>query len=164
MTVIARTHAVSRYLPGLDQAVSLAADNLRVALESAESVSSSWTEQRPKWGERTVLDAVNEARQRGVEISQNAVNVASNLIWALPEHVPLPDVVVEEDGDIALDWNESRDRGLTVSVNANGYLGYSALIGLRPNYGRAPFAGSIPDTVLFNLLRVYPLPTVSRHA
>jgi len=164
MSVIARTlKPVPSYLPILDRAVSDAANSLKTILRRAP-VTRSLTDRRIESGENIVRDAVSNARDHGISISEIAVNVASALLGALPQHVPLPAVVVEEDGEIALDWNESSDRSLTVSVKENGYLGYSALVGLRPDYGRAPFAGSIPDTVLFNMLRVYPLRTAPRRA
>jgi hypothetical protein len=163
MSVLVRTHPVPRYMPPLDQAVSGAANILREILTKAPVTRSS-NDRRTETGEETVISAVSDARRHGIRVSDIAVRIASALIWALPQHVPLPTIVVEEDGDVALDWNESSDRTLTVSIKENGYLGYSALVGLRPDYGRAPFAGSIPDTVLFNLLRVYPVPASPRRA
>jgi len=160
MTVIARTlsPAVPSYLPLLDSAVSEAAQSLKRILKGAP-VTRGVTDRRNESAEKAVLDAVSNGCSHGIRIRQIAVDIASAVVGALPRHVPLPSVVVEEDGEIALDWNESSDRSLTVTVRENGSLGYSALVGLRPDYGRAPFAGSIPDTVLFNLLRMYPLPT-----
>jgi hypothetical protein len=164
MSVFARTLSpVPCYLPLLDRAVSDAADSLKTILRRAPATASV-TDRRIESGEDTLREAVSIARGHGITISQIAVSVASALLEALPQHVPLPSIVVEEDGEIALDWNESSDRSLTVSIKENGDLGYSALVGLRPDYGRAPFAGSIPDTVLFNMLRVYPLPTGPRRA
>lgn len=164
MSVIARTYRpLPSYVPPLDQAMSGAAKTLRAVLTGkVYTPSNSWTEGRTERGKSTVLEAVREARSRGISVSSLAINVASALIWAFPEHVPPAEVKVEEDGEIVFDWNESSERGLTVTVTANGYLGYSALVGLKPDYGRAPFAGSIPDTVLFNLLRVYPPPAQTR--
>ena len=166
MTVIAARAAViaPQYVPFLDQAVSDAAGHLRDVLTSTRSQSHSWTEQKTETGEHSVVSAARKARASGITVSQLAIDVASALIWALPQHVPLPQVVVEDDSEIALDWNDSSDRNMTLTIARDGYIGYSALVGLRPDYGRAPFAGSLPDTVRFNLLRVYPLPSGARPA
>jgi hypothetical protein len=129
-----------------------------VVTGAAFGLSSSWTEQQIRRGEELIADAVHSSTHRDM-VHQHAIDLACALIWALPWHVPLPAVVIEEDGEIALDWNESADRVLSVNVGANGYIGYAALIGLRPDYGRAPSFGSIPNTLLFHLLRLYPPPT-----
>lgn len=164
MSVIARQRvSVPSYMPILDRAVSATAETLRdVLVGKASPSSSSWTEQRTERGEQAVLEAVWDGRRRGISISQRAIDIASALFWALPEHVPQPEVVVEDDGEIAFDWNQGSEWALTVSVSENGYLGYAGLAGLKSDYGRAPFAGSIPENVLFNLLRVYPLPASRR--
>jgi len=164
VSVIARTlGSVPNYLPSLDRAVSDAADGLKVMLRMT-ATTRSMSDRRVESGEDAIRSAVNDARKHGIDVHELALTVATAVVASLPQHVPLPSVVVEEDGEIALDWNETSDRSLTISVKQNGTLGYSALVGLKPDYGRAPFAGSIPDTVLFNLLRVYPLPTAARRA
>ena len=96
MSVVAR--AADRgpsYVPFLDQALSPTAKSLKAIF--VPSSSNSWTDQRIERGERTVLEAVREGQQRGITVGQHAINVASAVIWALPQHVPLPEVLVEDD-------------------------------------------------------------------
>jgi hypothetical protein len=160
MSVIAMPRPfVPGYVPSLDRAVGLTAAALN---NPASETATSWTAARDERAEKRVLAAVLDAAQHGIVTTDIAQTVARSFAQLLPSHVPIPTIEVEEDGEIAFDWNEATDRGMTVAVTANGYLGYSALVGLTPDYGRAPFPGSIPETVLFNLLRVYPVPAAPR--
>jgi hypothetical protein len=155
---IARPFAPS-YIPSLDRAVGPAAVALKGALSET---ATSWTAAHGERAEQMVVAAVLEAVKKGIATTDIAQTVARSFVQLLPHHIPIPTIEVEEDGEIAFDWNEASDRGMTVAVTINGYLGYSALVGLKPDYGRAPFPGSIPETVLFNLLRVYPAPAAPR--
>ena len=112
--------------------------------------------------EQSILDAVHTAGQRGLTVSAHSVRLASALIRALPSHVPIPAIVVEDDGQIALDWDERSDQVLSISTSDTGQLWYAGLVGLESDYGRAPFAGSIPEAILFNLPRLHPAPTQAR--
>ena len=43
-------------------------------------------------------------------VSQSAVGRSAHFIRRLPEDLPLPEISVEPDSEIALDWNEIRIR------------------------------------------------------
>jgi hypothetical protein len=75
---------------------------------------------------------------------------------SLPGDVRLPDVVVESDGEIGLDWDIGQRSVLSVIVGEGSMLRYAALIGPEPLHGRVPFAGVLPATLSFILRRIHP--------
>jgi hypothetical protein len=167
MSVLARANPpMWHYLPGFDYAISETAGQLRAFLTArdaaGERASRSWTARRTEDGASALNDAVREGLARGIIVSEYSISLALAVLWALPRHVPMPEITVEDDGEIALDWHRDVHSNLTVTVKKSGLLGYSALIGLRPNYGQAPFPGSLPNEVVLNLLRVHPLPPARR--
>ena len=72
------------------------------------------------------------------------------LMRALPLDVPSPDIVVDDDGDIDLDWDTAPDRTICLSVYESGEIGFAYLIGRASSYGRFVLDpdGSIPDSIL----------------
>ena len=88
--------------------------------------------------------------------SPEALSRTLDLLNLLPPSVPLPDVVVESDSEIGLDWDEGVRRVVSLTVRNNQMVGYAALFGAEPMYGRTPFAGAIPQTIGFLLARLYP--------
>ena len=110
--------------------------------------------------QRRLIQAVADVR---VPVSVETFERARRFAWMVPARTPVPDVLVEEDGEIVFDWQEARDRVLSVVVKKTPFLGYAALIGAEPLYGRVPFTGTLPETVLHVLARLYPAhPVASR--
>ena len=62
-------------------------------------------------------------------LDERALLAAVEFIRALPEGAPLPDLAPEPDGSISLDWIQSRDRLLSLSVEPNNRLVYAWLDG-----------------------------------
>src|SRR5262245_51756221 len=145
------------YVPQLDNALSKAAEILRGEIQREQS--RSWINGVRDRGIDAINKAVAAAGSNGIRVAQRTTEMASALVWSLPSHVPLPDVLVEEDGEIAFDWSEGVDQSITMTINDSGFLGHSVLLGLKTDYGRAPFSGSLPEALLFDLVQMYPLPT-----
>ena len=102
-----------------------------------------------------LLSALLKADQDEVLVSQDACDRALAVLWSLPSSCPMPDILVEDDGDIALDWDEGARRLLTVSIGDSPMLRYAALIGAEPTHGRVAYAGAMPATLSFLLRRIY---------
>lgn len=73
---------------------------------------------------------------------------AQQVIGALPQDIPDPEIEIDPDGEVALDWWRGARRCVSLSVSADGRLAYAGLIGHVPVHGRAPFADCIPNNVL----------------
>lgn len=83
------------------------------------------------------------------------VNKAWQFIQTLPAHLPDPEISADPDGDIALDWMESRDRMLSVSIRDNGDLHYAGVFGRSKVHGVDSFDDAIPEVLLQAIARVY---------
>jgi len=82
-------------------------------------------------------------------ISPFAVGVAEELIRALPEGVPMPAIAAEPDGEISLDWIQSRTRLFSGSVSGTGRLAYTWLDGADRGHGVTRFdLKTIPPRIL----------------
>ena len=77
----------------------------------------------------------------GQPLSEDAAQVATNLLRALPEDIGLPELAPESDGAIALDWSCSQNRLVSVSAGAGPRLAYAWLDGSEKGHGVAVFDG-----------------------
>lgn len=68
----------------------------------------------------------------------------------LPNWMPVPDVVPEADGEIAIEWYLAEDWTFSVSIGAKGPLHYAGLFGDEDEvHGVKAFDGvAIPDEIL----------------
>jgi len=76
-------------------------------------------------------------------VSLSAAETAQNFIKALPRGMPLPEVAVEPDGNIALDWIQSRTQILSLSVGKSNRLAYAWLNGANSGRGVVVFNGDV---------------------
>lgn len=84
-------------------------------------------------------------------LSVGAYSEARQFIRALPNSWPMPEVVPEPEGSIALEWYKSKARLLILSFNGTGRIAYAGLFSKEePIHGKWNFAGKIPG--LFHLL------------
>jgi hypothetical protein len=112
---------------------------------------------------RRVSAALHRASAHdGIFTSPEAVSRAMDLLSLLPSTIPLPDIVVESDTEIGLDWDEGSRRVVSLTVRDNPMVGFSAFFGAEPLYGRTPFAGEVPETIRFLLHRLYTRPRPKR--
>ncbi|MBS0209319.1 MAG: hypothetical protein JSS27_10215 [Planctomycetes bacterium] len=79
---------------------------------------------------------------------------AERLLRSLPWDCPLPEVGVETDGQITLDWHRSPRSTVSISITPEANLHYAALFGAYPSYGTEPFFGEVPETILSLIRRV----------
>jgi hypothetical protein len=91
----------------------------------------------------------------GVFVGADVFGRTCEFLSALPTTIPLPDLVVEGENQIGLDWDCGARRVLAVTVDDTPYLGFAALIGHEPVYGKTPFAGEFPQTLAYLVSRLY---------
>jgi len=105
-----------------------------------------------------LLDACHEASEDPETDPVQPVTFghAEAFLGAIPPRIPLPDIMVHPDGEIAFEWHVARDRVLTVSVGSSACVAFASLHGASTVYGREPFTGFIPDQVAYLLGRLYP--------
>jgi hypothetical protein len=139
-----------------DDAVSSVAVSLRRTIDAALARQTSMAEGRADQIAESLLTALRDAGHERLYATTDAYTRALALMRSLPSDLPLPEIVVEDDGEIGLDWEEGPRRVLSVSVGDSPMLRYAAFVGVEPLHGRVPFAGLLPETLSFLLGRIYP--------
>lgn len=89
-------------------------------------------------------------------IDDRSVYMASRFIAELPLFTPLPEIGVDPDGEVSLDWHVRARHSLSISIGADGSIAYAALFGSSRMRGVEVIDGGIPDAVMAALHRLYP--------
>lgn len=147
-----------------DSGTSREAETLRQALAETRTHSESSV---ALFGARSnVIDRLwrlyNECADAGWDgydaspMSIDAARSAVDLIRALPEGIPWPELTAENDGAISLDWTAGRKRCLSVSTNGSERLAFAWLDGARSGSGVELFLdGRWPIRLLDEIEGIY---------
>lgn len=81
---------------------------------------------------------------------------AVRLILDLPIDLPVPEVSIDPDGEIAFDWNLGQRRALSASVGGEGRFTYATIAGAAEASGNEYYASGFPSTLLEGLRRILP--------
>jgi hypothetical protein len=154
MSVASLEFAPSPYVPTDNFAMSPTASALGFAITEALDSKSSMVSRRSDDIMVRVLMALEKGAQNDTLVSDEVFDRAVSFLWSLPAHVPVADVVVEDDGEIALDWELGPRRLLTVSIGEGPMLRYAAMVGAEVAHGRVAYAGGMPKTLWFLLQKV----------
>jgi hypothetical protein len=105
-----------------------------------------------------LLRAFAESRQG---LSFAVFQKALSLLECLPREFPLPDISIDSESSVELDWDEGAQRVVAVTVDEQPRIGFASLVNGDSQYGRFVFAEGtrdIPDTLRAVLSRAYPRP------
>ncbi|MGH8647228.1 MAG: hypothetical protein ACREX4_23325 [Gammaproteobacteria bacterium] len=117
---------------------------------TGRAVSDDRTEWMCRLGERYAA-----ALEAGQSIETSTYRHASQFLALLPATTPAPEIVVEEDGEIAFDWDLSPRQVFSVSVGRDGTLSYAGLFGIQKAHGVTMLDDdAIPSEVLAGLAKV----------
>ena len=84
-----------------------------------------------------------------IAVMEETFQLAYRFLQLLPLGIEIPSIIVEQDGQIAFEWYRSPNRVLSVSIDPNGYLHFSALLGTHRNRnGTEPFVASLPIEII----------------
>jgi hypothetical protein len=81
--------------------------------------------------------------------------VAANFLLLLPSNFQKPEINVDPDGEVALEWFNGANKVFSVSFSNNGNLSYAGLFGINKAHGTEYFENEIPETILENINRVF---------
>lgn len=102
-----------------------------------------------------VIDRIHELAADEVSVLHSVINRASDVVRALPDDVPLPDVAVDPDGSISFDWISSRTRVFSLSVGESSRVAFAWIDGTDRGHGVARFERDvIPSRVLAGIREV----------
>jgi len=138
----------------LDLGFSDTAERLRAILQEPIDVDRSVTLGEPR---DRLREALNEAFQRanrpnwdgeGAEPADPlSFRYSCSFVMALPTSVPVPEVSVDPDGEMCLEWDYGARSVFSVSVGRDGTLTYAGLFGTRKRHGVEPFADAVPGVI-----------------
>ena len=132
-----------------DRSLGPEAKDLREWRDGATARASSDRE-----GEIVARLLVAAAAER---VSFGSFNRTLEFMLALPSELPLPIVVVESEDEIGLDWDEDPQRVVSLTIDDSDRIGFSALFGREPIYGRVEcIDDGLPETLREVLARLYP--------
>lgn len=111
----------------------------------------------------SILDDLDALIEEGAEenwdgygakpISLESVEVAGELIRALPLGASHPTLGMEPDGMVTMEWYAGPSRVVSLTARPDGTLSYVAIFGAERQFGSAPYLGSMPR-ILLNLLQL----------
>lgn len=119
-----------------------------VAADTAVSVGVRW---------RRVTDALRDAVHRadapdrdGHRAAAHAASVlhaARFLQMIVPRDVPLPEVGVDPEAEVLLEWYAAPRWVVTLTIDPAGVVHYAGLFGEAAIHGREPLVDAIPELV-----------------
>lgn len=88
-------------------------------------------------------------------VSQSAVEHSAHFIRRLPEELPLPEISVEPDGEIAFDWSPTPAQTFSVSIGATDRMPCAWVNGTEHGHAVAySNNGEIPSRILQEIQRI----------
>ena len=113
-----------------------------------------------------MIERLFEARQEHVinnwdgygakAIDEQSYQNAIRFILSLTPDIPAPEIGVEPDGEVVFEWYGGKREVFSISIGSRNELTYAGLYGISKTYGVEHFYGSITNTLLDNISRVFP--------
>lgn len=97
-----------------------------------------------------------EADEGGLLMSAATVEVSKRFLLAWPKFMPLPELAIDTDGEVMLDWIGPHRDMVSVSLRSDGRIAYAAHLGAwRTKHGTEAFSDAVPKTVLDAVSALY---------
>ena len=91
----------------------------------------------------------NETSTDNAAISPSALSEVSKALQSLPRDIPLPSLIKEASGAVALEWYKNPKNVFVASFNGTKTIEYAAIYGLRSElHGKVEFQSKIPNHLL----------------
>lgn len=90
-------------------------------------------------------------------ISIKSLLCASSFIDIMPTTIPIPDIMIHPDGEVAFEWQYDRNLVFTIAFAENSCINYAGLFREDKVYGTERFLDSIPESISFALKRLFQL-------
>ena len=140
--------------PYVDRSLGTVAEDLRQLLEDAATPASA---DRTRDILSRLVEALRQAESTdGTTVSFYTFSKTFDFLRSLSTQIPLPTVVVESADEIGLDWDEGPENVVSLTIDTSDRIGFAALLGREPLYGRAECIAGLPDTICDVLARLYP--------
>ncbi len=144
--------------------VALSAEAELLAQVLGEVRLSSLSSETLSAGRRNAMNSLilnfREANRPGwdgydaVAVTPRGFLAAMRVLLAVPTAFPAPEIGIERDGEITLEWFGAADRVLSVSVSDAGRLTYAGLFEERPVCGHVYMGSDLPSEIIELIRRV----------
>jgi hypothetical protein len=118
-----------------------------------EALQFSLEQQSPAYIEirrQQLVERLQQVARESVDIAVNpsAFDYAVAFANLLPAEAPDPEIVIEDDGEVAFDWGETTHSTFSVSIGSDGTLRFGGLFGYQTRYGSDQLVSTIPNEIL----------------
>ncbi len=90
-------------------------------------------------------------REYDVPLNEDSYDHAVRILSGLPDDIVAPEIILDNDGEIAFEWYHSEGRQIIVSIYPDGSVGYAGFRGLKGKegfYGRISTAQYLPKNFI----------------
>ncbi len=145
----------------LDTGVSKEAHELRRRVPDLSDSTGAYFDFKKTLLFKQLSNAISEAAigdwgdHHGHSVDPSSLAYALQFINYLKASVPIPEIAIDSDGDVALEWGSGPRNNLSVRIGRGGMISFSALQGYEPIFGTAYFVDEIPENVSYSMRRTF---------
>ncbi len=136
-----------------DTGVSEAAEQLRELRLREKQRTSVYSVPDRALALQELFVAAIEALSAHKPIEVPSVALAEAFLFDLPAWVPNPEVSLDHDGEVFLEWDNGRRCVFSASISPNAEISYAGLFGLSVCNGVEAFTGETPIEILRGIER-----------
>src|SRR6266542_5701187 len=113
--------------PTIDRGISREAERIRELLTPEQDFPGSVTIEEPKRVAQEALDtAIAQLKdldnEESIDVEPSTYAYAEQFLRLVPREMPIPDITVDNDGEIMLEWDRGHRCVFSVSVGRDGTL------------------------------------------
>ena len=136
-----------------DRALSKEGQEVRDWLAAVLDFPNSLAVGEPKRLARESLDAAWFAAET-VEVEPSTYAYADQVLSLIPPGIVPPEIVVDNDGEILLEWDKGPQHVFSISVGRDGTLSYAGLFGMNKPHGTEILRDGLP-LAISNCLKLF---------
>jgi hypothetical protein len=143
--------------PFFDRSFSDEARALRSRITADSGTPSLASAERKRNALKALQSALSDpegADADGGRASVGAFTYAVRLLDHLPSTVPLPEIAVDADGDIAFEWDQGPRRLFSLRVSRDGTIYYAGLDHYATFHGSEEFCEGVPNAISEGISRI----------
>lgn len=143
----------------LDRGLSDEADQVR-RIKNDEGVGKSfYAMERKNLILNGIKDAIDGSRDNlealeAYQANPGVLSYALMFLNNLSPSIPFPEIALDQDGEIALEWDYGPRKVISIRVAKDGTLHFAWLVGYSSFHGVETLQDQIPDTILIGINRV----------
>jgi hypothetical protein len=88
------------------------------------------------------------------EVNHNSLIEVRELLETLPDSIPLPDLIAENDGTVAMEWYKDKRNAFVMAFKGNKTIEFASIYGYgKKKFGRETYTDSLPRSLAIDLSR-----------